>query len=261
MNNKVTILKILGIIVILAVLVGFFIYWRYPGMFGGGRSGEDLPIERVDGKYCVDDDDCTIFGETGDCNCGCFNQNYPWYSMGDCFCLAPDSCKCVEGACEDVFEELTSWKSYYDEDRKFEVGFPGDWEITTIPDPDSKSYVKSLFVVVIEKPIENYTCRFEVEVVDTENSLIQEEVDLMTSLSYEISFADTDDYSITRLTHVDADSCATYFIRKETGDYFRIDHYVIDEFVDSENVTVFFGDVPECSEAFYQMLFTFRSWD
>jgi len=54
-------------------------------------------------KSCVKDSDCVVFGESGDCNCGCFNKEYNWEKQGDCFCAAPESCKCVEGKCEPVF--------------------------------------------------------------------------------------------------------------------------------------------------------------
>ena len=57
-------------------------------------------------KECVNDGDCVVFGKTGDCNCGCYNKNsLPSSTGGECFCAAPTSCKCVEGLCEEVFEE------------------------------------------------------------------------------------------------------------------------------------------------------------
>lgn len=55
-------------------------------------------------KDCVNDNDCVVFGETGVCNCGCFNKDYKWESGGECFCAAPISCKCVENKCEGIFE-------------------------------------------------------------------------------------------------------------------------------------------------------------
>ena len=61
----------------------------------------------INGKDCVSDWDCVVFGETGDCNCGCFNKNYQWESGGECFCAAPTSCKCIDGECVDVFAEGT----------------------------------------------------------------------------------------------------------------------------------------------------------
>ena len=63
------------------------------------------PMEIVS-KECTDDSDCVVFGETGNCNCGCYNKNHlPSGMGGECFCLAPKSCKCVNGKCESVFEE------------------------------------------------------------------------------------------------------------------------------------------------------------
>ncbi len=64
-----------------------------------------------EGKECINDEDCIVFGETGDCNCGCFNKNYQWTSGGDCFCAAPISCKCIDGRCVDVFvEKINSYE-------------------------------------------------------------------------------------------------------------------------------------------------------
>jgi len=64
------------------------------------------------GKNCIFDEDCVVFGKTGDCNCGCYNKdNLPSRTGGKCFCLAPTSCKCVDGECEGVFEEeITSFE-------------------------------------------------------------------------------------------------------------------------------------------------------
>jgi len=57
-----------------------------------------------DSKKCTVDSDCLVFGKTGDCNCGCYNKDYQWWTPGgECFCLAPKSCKCVNGKCEGIF--------------------------------------------------------------------------------------------------------------------------------------------------------------
>ncbi len=62
-------------------------------------------------KDCVDDDDCVVFGETGECNCGCYNKdNLPSGSGGKCFCSAPIDCKCVNNKCEGIFEEINSFE-------------------------------------------------------------------------------------------------------------------------------------------------------
>ena len=53
---------------------------------------------------CIEDSDCIVFGENGDCNCGCYTKNnLPEDSGGDCFCAAPKSCKCINGKCEGDF--------------------------------------------------------------------------------------------------------------------------------------------------------------
>ena len=72
-----------------------------------GRVGPDCEFEACPvSKKCSSDSDCAVFGETGDCNCGCFNkQALPQGTGGECFCAAPESCKCVNKECEGIFEE------------------------------------------------------------------------------------------------------------------------------------------------------------
>ena len=54
---------------------------------------------------CETDSDCVVFGETGDCNCGCYNKEaLPQGTGGECFCAAPKSCECVDGVCERFFD-------------------------------------------------------------------------------------------------------------------------------------------------------------
>jgi len=96
----------IAIILILALTVASFTYWQYGELDG---EGIEMPeIERpakLDSKECVTDDTCIVFGKDGDCNCGCFNKNHDWEAEGACFCAAPVSCNCVDGKCEDIFEE------------------------------------------------------------------------------------------------------------------------------------------------------------
>lgn len=55
-------------------------------------------------KNCSSDSDCVVFGEDGDCNCGCYLEgNLPKDTGGECFCAAPRACKCVDEMCEGVF--------------------------------------------------------------------------------------------------------------------------------------------------------------
>ena len=98
-------LKYILIVVVLAVIVGGGILaWQYWCPIEKPQPIEESEDETA-GKNCVDDDDCLVFGETGDCNCGCFNKNYQWQPGGKCFCATPTSCKCINGKCEGVFEE------------------------------------------------------------------------------------------------------------------------------------------------------------
>ncbi len=80
-----------------------------------------LPEQVVEegGKYCSVDDDCVVFGETGDCNCGCYNkENLPSLTEGECFCAAPTSCKCADGTCEGVFVSISNFEECV------EAGYP-----------------------------------------------------------------------------------------------------------------------------------------
>ena len=59
---------------------------------------------------CVYDSDCVVFGETGDCNSGCYNKdNLPSGTGGECFRSAPIGCKCVNDKCEGIFEGEMSY--------------------------------------------------------------------------------------------------------------------------------------------------------
>jgi len=93
-------LKYLLIVFVLAAIVGGGVLWC--------ATKQEIPSTQLPTakKECVNDDDCVVFGKTGDCNCGCYNKNnLPSGTGGECFCAAPTSCKCVNGKCEGVFEE------------------------------------------------------------------------------------------------------------------------------------------------------------
>lgn len=89
------------ITIIVIIIVAGLGYWIYQSTL--------VPEEKAiseGSKDCVNDNDCVVFGETRDCNCGCYNKdNLPLGTGGECFCAAPTSCKCVNGKCEGVFEE------------------------------------------------------------------------------------------------------------------------------------------------------------
>jgi len=86
-------------IIILIVLVGLTALYYFT------RQGPDEDgAEIVGDNVCVVDQDCVLFGETGQCNCGCYNSKHvPSDSGGECFCQAPQSCKCISGKCEGIF--------------------------------------------------------------------------------------------------------------------------------------------------------------
>jgi hypothetical protein len=87
---------IIFIIIVIVVVVGYFIFKSILSPEKTNKEGANS---------CEVDSDCVIFGQDGDCNCGCFNKNYDWSAGGKCFCAAPRACECVEGTCERVYEE------------------------------------------------------------------------------------------------------------------------------------------------------------
>lgn len=94
------------VIIMIIVVLG---YWIYQSII--------LPKEEAvseGSRDCIQDEDCIVFGKTGDCNCGCYNKdNLPLGTGGECFCAAPVSCKCINGKCEGVFEELMTVKLFF----------------------------------------------------------------------------------------------------------------------------------------------------
>ena len=71
-----------------------------------GRVPPDCEFEACPvSKACEFDEDCAVFGEDGDCSCGCYNKGaMPQDSGGDCFCAAPKNCRCINRECVGVFE-------------------------------------------------------------------------------------------------------------------------------------------------------------
>lgn len=90
---KKIVIAILGIVIFLALIMLGVVYLTRSSSPSQGENN------------CIVDVDCVVFGETGDCNCGCYNKNnLPTSPGGQCFCAAPTSCRCAEGKCEGVFE-------------------------------------------------------------------------------------------------------------------------------------------------------------
>jgi len=62
-------------------------------------------VEEIEKTDCEIDADCMVFGQDGDCNCGCYKVgSIPVQRIEGCFCAAPTSCVCTDGQCEGVFE-------------------------------------------------------------------------------------------------------------------------------------------------------------
>ena len=93
------------IAIIIIIIVAGLGYWVYQS-----TMAPEEEVVSEGSKDCVNDDDCVVFGETGDCNCGCYNKdNLPSSTGGECFCSAPIDCKCINGKCEGIFEGEMSY--------------------------------------------------------------------------------------------------------------------------------------------------------
>jgi len=97
---------IVAIIIVIVIVAGlYFMGQSILAPEDGEVSQEDEENKGDESQECIDDSYCVVFGETGDCNCGCYHKdNLPSETGGECNCAAPDSCKCVDGKCEGVFE-------------------------------------------------------------------------------------------------------------------------------------------------------------
>lgn len=109
--------KYILIVIVLAIIIGGFTIWQYQKMQKEETALPEIRVpekEERGAKDCINDDDCIVFGKTGDCNCGCFDKDYKWKPEGECFCVAPTSCQCVDGECEEVFERTTEEQACID---------------------------------------------------------------------------------------------------------------------------------------------------
>jgi len=86
--------KIIATIIIIVIVVGAY-YLMSQSILApedGEVSQEDEENKEGESQECIDDSYCVVFGETGDCNCGCYHEdNLPSETEGECFCAAPDS--------------------------------------------------------------------------------------------------------------------------------------------------------------------------
>ena len=91
-------------LVVLVVLLGLGYWLAGSSNFGKGVAENGGAVKADTARGCEADVDCVHFGKSGECNCGCFNKSYSdWESGGECFCVAPASCRCVGGVCQGVF--------------------------------------------------------------------------------------------------------------------------------------------------------------
>lgn len=111
---------IAAIIIIMIIGVAYYLMTQSISAPENGRESE---AEVDETKECINNDDCVVFGKTGDCNCGCFpKDNLPSETGGECFCAVPDFCKCVDGKCEGVFKDKPEEINSFNECLK--AGYP-----------------------------------------------------------------------------------------------------------------------------------------
>jgi hypothetical protein len=64
-----------------------------------------IGIRNVDtgSKECASDSDCVVYGKSGSCNCGCYNDDsLPWLPTWGCYCIPSPACGCKENICSAV---------------------------------------------------------------------------------------------------------------------------------------------------------------
>jgi len=152
-------MKNLLIVVVIIILIAVG-YWLYQSVSSPEETSE------AEATICEVDSDCIIFGQDGDCNCGCFNKNHDWEAEGDCFCAAPKACKCVDGKCEGVFDEAADYILEYSEgncstDSQCEYAGEGcgGGHGTCTNQPDKYEGAITICDIVYEHPINNgYKC-------------------------------------------------------------------------------------------------------
>ena len=158
-------------------------------------------------------------------------------------------------------EESIGWKTYTNKEYGFVIDYPEGWQATEMSSPFTQSYIKSLLAVIFEKKIGDLVCSFEVEVVDSKNSLFQEEINALVASNFEKSDITLAGFPTTKLSFRDAKSCTSYIIKKSENDYFRIDQYIMEEFFEGNNISIYLEDIPECTEVFNRTLSAFKFLD
>lgn len=153
------------------------------------------------------------------------------------------------------------WETYTNEKYGFEIDYPIEWQFAEIDFPPTQSYIKPSFVVFFQKLVGGFICGFEVKVVDSKNSLFQEEIDALVASNFEKSDITLAGFPTTKLNSLEAKSCASYLIKKSENDYFRLDNYIMEGSSESGNILIYSGEVPECTEVFSRMLSDFKFID
>ena len=162
---------------------------------------------------------------------------------------------------KEIQEESNGWNVYANKEYGFTIDYPKEWQVAEMLSPSTQSYIKSLFAVVFEKKIGDLICSFEIEVVDSKNSLFQDEINALVASNFEKSDIILAGFPTTKLSFRDAKSCTSYIIKKSEDDYFRIDQYIMEEFFKDNNISIYLEDIPECTEVFNQTLSTFKFLD
>lgn len=81
------------VMILVVVVILIFLFYPMPK-----NNSETKEV-----RQCQEDEDCLIFGETGTCNCGCYNateiSELEKNRAEGCFCLPPEECECVNNEC------------------------------------------------------------------------------------------------------------------------------------------------------------------